>query len=205
MSKPQCPVTCHDWAIRPPRPGASSRTTKQLPSARSVLAQQVGYQTSFLLSSAAGSHELSGAPLSKVQDGIPCRLVEPSSTLHPLRLCRSSNRTDWRDPRRSCMPIPPPPTTLGRADNCTTAGRQLSPYRSRGSPTRQLPPLSDARRARLSRLWAALHSLDCLVCRPHRVRQKLEVDERGGVSVPPLGMPRGRGRILRNHSFKPLL
>jgi hypothetical protein len=37
------------------------------------------------------------------------------------------------------------------------------------------------------------------------VRQKRQVDERGGVSVPPLGMPRGRGRILRNHGFKPLL
>src|SRR5215469_12317608 len=56
-----------------------------------------------------------------------------------------------------------------------------------------------------SALRAALHRLDCLVGRPHRVRQKLEVDERGGVSVPPLGMPRGRGRVLRNHGFKPLL
>jgi hypothetical protein len=48
------------------------------------------------------------------------KLVEPSSTLQPLRPHRSSNRTDWRDP----------PTTLG-GDNWTMAGRRLSAYRSR--------------------------------------------------------------------------
>jgi hypothetical protein len=99
--KPQCPVTCHGGAIRPRRAGAPSCETRHLRSARSVLAKQVDYQTSFLLSSADGSRELS-----KVRDGIG-KLVEPSSPLQPLRPHRSSNRTDWRDP----------PTTLG--------GRQL--------------------------------------------------------------------------------
>src|SRR5215467_11364305 len=59
--KPQCPVTCQGAVIRSPRPGAPSCGTRHLGSVRSVLAKQVGYQTSFLLSSAAGSRELSGA------------------------------------------------------------------------------------------------------------------------------------------------
>src|SRR5215475_9700733 len=45
----------------PPGPGAPSCGTRHLGSVRSVLARQSGYQTSFLLSSAAGSRELSGA------------------------------------------------------------------------------------------------------------------------------------------------
>jgi hypothetical protein len=59
--KPQCPVTCQGAVIRPPRPGAPSCGTRHLGSLRSVLAKQAGYQTSFLLSSAAGSCELSSA------------------------------------------------------------------------------------------------------------------------------------------------
>jgi putative transposase len=61
VRKPQCPVTCQGAAIRPPRPGAPSCGTRHLGSLRSVLAKQVGYQTSFLLSSAVGSRELSDA------------------------------------------------------------------------------------------------------------------------------------------------
>jgi hypothetical protein len=34
--KPQCPVTCHRGAIRPPRPGAPSCGTRHLQSARSI-------------------------------------------------------------------------------------------------------------------------------------------------------------------------
>ena len=60
--KPQCPVTCRHGVIRPPRGGAPSCGTRHLRSGRSVLAKQVDYQTSFLLSSADGSHELSRAP-----------------------------------------------------------------------------------------------------------------------------------------------
>ena len=52
--KPQCPVTCRDGVIRPPRGGAPSCGTKHLRSVRSVSAKQVGYQTS----SADGSCEL---------------------------------------------------------------------------------------------------------------------------------------------------
>jgi hypothetical protein len=54
------------WAIwvsgsRPPRLGAPSCGTRQLGSVRSVLAKQVGYQTSFLSSSKHGSSEPSAA------------------------------------------------------------------------------------------------------------------------------------------------
>src|SRR5262245_49228241 len=60
--KPRCPDTCRDGAILPPRAGAPSCGTRHLGSVRSVLAKQVGYQTSFLLSSAGGSSGLSRAP-----------------------------------------------------------------------------------------------------------------------------------------------
>jgi hypothetical protein len=72
-----------------------------------------------------------------VRDGIPCRFIEPSSTLHPLPY-RPSNLTDWRDPHNGCMPVPPPPTSLGGHDHWTMAGRRLPPYRSRASPRRKL-------------------------------------------------------------------
>ena len=59
--KPQCPVTCRHGVIRPPRGGAPSCGTRHLRSGRSVLAKQVSHLTSFLLSSADGSRDLSGA------------------------------------------------------------------------------------------------------------------------------------------------
>jgi hypothetical protein len=59
-------------------------------------------------------------------------------TLHRLRPYRSSNRTARRDARSGCMPGPRPAHHLGRGDNWTMAGRRLSPYRSRASPTRKL-------------------------------------------------------------------
>jgi len=73
----------------------------------------------------------------KVRDGIPCRLIEPSSTLHPLWPYHSSNRADRRFTQRRCVPgssaVKPsnrPPFDL--------ASRRLSPYRSRASPGRKL-------------------------------------------------------------------
>jgi hypothetical protein len=75
--------------------------------------------------------------VTKVRDGIPCRFIEPSSTLHPLPY-RPSNLTDWRDPHNGCMPVPPPPTSLRGHDHWTMAGRRLPPYRSRASPRRKL-------------------------------------------------------------------
>jgi hypothetical protein len=53
--------SCRGGAIRPPRPGAPSCGTRHLRSEQPVLAKQDGYQTRFLLSSAFGSRELSGA------------------------------------------------------------------------------------------------------------------------------------------------
>jgi hypothetical protein len=46
----------------------------------------------------------------KVRDGLLCRPIEPSSTLHPLWPCRSSNRADLRFTQRRCVPAPPRPT-----------------------------------------------------------------------------------------------
>jgi hypothetical protein len=77
--------------------------------------------------------------VTKVRDDFRCGLIEPSLTLHRLRPYRSSDRTARRDPRSGCIPVPRPPITLGRGDNWTMAGRRLSPYRSRASPTRKLP------------------------------------------------------------------
>jgi hypothetical protein len=81
--------------------------------------------------------------VTKVRDGFRCGLIEPSLTLHRLRPYRFSNRTARRDPGRGCMPVPRPPTTLGRGDKWIMAGRRLSPYRSRASPTRKLPAFTN--------------------------------------------------------------
>jgi hypothetical protein len=43
----------------------------------------------------------------KVRDGIPCGLIEPSSTLHPLWPYRSSNRADRPSPKGVACPAPP--------------------------------------------------------------------------------------------------
>jgi hypothetical protein len=69
--------------------------------------------------------------------------IEPSLTSHRLRPYRSSNRTARRDPRSGCMPVPRPPTTLGRGGNWIMAARRLSAYRSRASPTRKLPAFTN--------------------------------------------------------------
>jgi hypothetical protein len=81
--------------------------------------------------------------VTNVRDGFHCGPIEPSLTLHRLRPYRSSNRTARRDPRSGCMPVARPPTTLGRGDNWTMAGRRLSPYRSRASPTRKQPAFTN--------------------------------------------------------------
>ena len=76
--------------------------------------------------------------VTNVRDGFRCGLIEPSLILHRLPPYRFSNRTAGRDPRSGCMPVPRPPTTLGRGDKWIMAGRRLSLYRSRASPTRKL-------------------------------------------------------------------
>ena len=89
--------------------------------------------------------------LTKVRDGIPCGLIEPLSTLHRLRPF-SSNRTDPR-----AVHNPPWPTTLG-GDNWTMARRQLSPCRSRASPRRKLPALTNFATIAIARKRQANHN-----------------------------------------------
>jgi hypothetical protein len=88
--------------------------------------------------------------VTKVRDGIPCRLIEPSHRLPPYR---SSSRTDRRAVHGRCVPIPPWPTTLG-AGNWSMAARRLSRYRSRASPRRTLPAFTNFARPSLSRTRA---------------------------------------------------
>jgi len=139
--KPQCPVTSHGGAIRPPRPGAPSCGTRDLQSARSVLVQ--GRLSDELLALVRGWIELVVRCVTKVWDGIPCGFIERSSTSHPVPPYRSSNLTDWREPHNGSMPIPPPPTPLAGRNHWTMAGRRLSPYRSRASPRRKLQAFKD--------------------------------------------------------------
>src|SRR5215472_13170267 len=157
--KPQCPVTSHGGAIRPPRPGAPSCGTRDLQSARSVLVQ--GRLSDELLALVRGWTELVVRCVTKVRNGIPCGFIERSSTLHPVPPYRSSNLTDWCDPHNGSTPVPPPPTALGDRTHWTMAGRRLSPYRSRASPRRKPPafknfarPTAIARMRQASRvLW----------------------------------------------------
>jgi hypothetical protein len=83
-----------------------------------------------------------GRCATKVRDGIPCGLVEPSSTLHPLWPYRSSNRADRRVAQRRCVAGS---STVRRSKRhpLDLASRRLSPYRSRASPRRKLPSIRE--------------------------------------------------------------
>jgi len=118
-----------------------------LGSLRSVLANQFDYQRSFLLSSEAGSHELSGAS--------PMCGMGSLAGLSGHRRCtncghRSFNRSNRRAVHGRCMPVPLPPSTLG-GDNWTMASRRLSPYRPGAPPRRKLPALTNFAGPSLSR------------------------------------------------------
>jgi hypothetical protein len=89
--------------------------------------------------------------VTKICAGIPCKLIEPPSTLHRLRPYRSSNRTDRRTVHRRCVAVPPWPTALGDT-NWTMAGRRLAPYRSKASPGRKMPAFLNFVRPSLSRM-----------------------------------------------------
>jgi hypothetical protein len=113
--KPQCPVTCHGGVIRPPRPGAHSCGTRHF-AIGTIGLGEAGRLSDELLALVRRWIELVVRCVTKVRDGIPCRFIEPSSTLQPLPPYRFSKVTDWRDPHDGCMPIPPPPTALGGRD-----------------------------------------------------------------------------------------
>jgi hypothetical protein len=112
--------------------------------------------------------------VTKVRDGFCCGLIEPSLTLHRLQPYRSSNRTARCDPRSVCIPCPRPPTTLGRCDDRTMAGRRLSPYRSRASPTRKLPAFANfARPTAIARASGPQFlQRDCTARLPRTTRSK---------------------------------
>jgi hypothetical protein len=78
----------------------------------------------------------------KVRDRIPCELIKPSSTLHPLWPYRSSNRADRRVAQRRCVPGSSAVHTSKRRP-LDLPSRQLSPYRSRASPGRKLPGIRE--------------------------------------------------------------
>jgi hypothetical protein len=129
--KPQCPATRHGGAI----PTQTRRTflRNQAFGIVTIGLGEASRRSAELLALVRGWIARVIRCVTKVRDGIPCRLIEPSSTLHRLRPYRSSNRTD-----RRAVHGPPRPTTLG-GDNWTMARRRLSPYRSRASPSRKLP------------------------------------------------------------------
>jgi hypothetical protein len=108
----------------------------------------------------------------KVRDGIPSRLMEPSSTLHRLRPYRPSNRTDRRAVHGRCMPVRRWPTTLSV---WTVADRRLSPYRSRASPRRKLPAFSPLHTIAIARTRQANHQFlqdDCTARLPRTSRSR---------------------------------
>ena len=78
-----------------------------------------------------------GRRATKVRDGIPCRPIEPSSSLHRLWPYRSSNRADRRFAQTRCVPGSSAVHTAKRHP-LDLASRRLSPYRSRASPRRKL-------------------------------------------------------------------
>ena len=110
-----------------------------------------------------------GRCVTKVRDGIPSRLMEPSSTSHRLRPYRSSNPTDRR--AAHCILVPPCPTTLG-GDNWTMADRRLSPYRSRASPKRKLPAFSNFARPRYRAHAPSEPQSRRLYCMPRTTRSR---------------------------------
>jgi hypothetical protein len=162
--KPQCPATCHggtlahpDVPYLPTEPGIWDRYDRSWRS-KSAISR-----------TSCSRPRLDRASFTKVRDGIPCRLIEPSSTLHRLRPYRSSNRTD-----RRAIHGPAWPTTLG-GDNWSMARRRLSPYRSRASPRRKLPALKFCTTIAIARKRQANHNslqCDCIARLPRTTRSK---------------------------------
>jgi hypothetical protein len=83
-----------------------------------------------------------GRRATEVRDGIPCRPIEPSSTLHPLWPYRSSNRADRRFAQRRCV-LGSSALHTSKRHPLDLASRRLSPYRSRASPRRKLPGIRE--------------------------------------------------------------
>jgi hypothetical protein len=127
--KPQCPVACQDGlsadpdlAHLPSKPGNCDRLDRSWRS-RSAIRQASCSRPRLHRASCPVRHYSAGWHSLQA-----CRAIIDVAPVAAI-IYRSSNRTDWRDPRGGCMPVPPPPTTLGRADNWIMAGRQLSPWR----------------------------------------------------------------------------
>jgi len=103
-------------------------------------------------------------------------MISASSLAHDLsrRFNASSNQI------RNAIFARSLPTALLVTPYEVFTGRRSCPAGSEAT----ISPFTNGSESGRKRLRVAPHSLDRLVCRPHRVGQKREVDERGGVSVP---------------------
>jgi hypothetical protein len=144
--KPRCPVTCR----YPPTQTWRTFLRNQAFAIGTTGLGEAGRLSDALLALVRSRIARVVGCVTKVRDGIPCRLIEPSHRLPPYR---SSYCTDRRAVHRRCVPIPPWPTTLG-AGNWGMVARRLSPYRSRASPRRKLTACTDFARPSLSRTRA---------------------------------------------------
>jgi hypothetical protein len=126
--------------------------------------------------------------VTKVRDGIPWRLVEPSSTSHRLQPYSSAcgSRSLHAAPSLAHHP------NFG-GDNWMMAGRGLSPYRSRGSPRRTLPDPQKFCTARERQAKSHFLQCDCSAHLPRTTRSKKPMI----LNAPPLSGDASASRLSR--------
>ena len=153
-----------------------------------------------------------GRRATKVRDGIPCRPIEPSSSLHPLWPYRSSNRAYRRFAQRRCVPGSSAVHTSKRHP-LDLASRRLSPYRSRQHRDASCPAFANctrlsaiARRAeRTTILLRRLHWASATNNPKHRKSLLQKVTTLKAccyLAIPPRFGHRGRGYEERQVLFE---